>query len=301
MKQEDLINKWLNNALSTEEKQELKRSEDFGLFEEIVKEAHRFKVELPSNEVLFQSVQTKIEKPEKTISFKRWISIGISVAAICVLGFFIFQNTSNQPITIVTELAENKEVSLPDNSLVKMNGLSKVVYSPSDWADNRTVLLKGEAFFDVEKGSKFDVQTAQGTISVLGTEFNIKVNEDAFEVVCYEGRVQVKGKNFEQILNAGQQLKLGDSKPDVSLMYLLKPSWVHQMSIYKNAPLESVFSGLEKQFSIKIDDTVKNKNIMFSGAFKHNNLKDALKAVTTPLNLEFEIKSDELVIIKDTP
>jgi hypothetical protein len=40
---------------------------------------------------------------------------------------------------------------------------------------------------------------------------------------------------------------------------------------------------------------------MFSGAFKHNNLKDALKAVTTPLNLEFEIKSDELVIIKDTP
>ena len=301
MKREEIIKKWLNEPLNSEEQQAFDKLEDSLFLEEIVNEATRFQLDVPSSETLFLRVNEKIESPKPTRSLQKWIQIGIAVAALFLVGIFIVQNTSNAAVTVTTQASESKQFFLPDNSSVQLNSLSEVRYDPSNWSKNRQVTLKGEAFFDVEKGSRFDVLTSQGTVSVLGTEFNIKVTNDVFEVVCYEGRVQVKGVSFEEILNAGQQLTINQNNPSVSSTYVLEPSWMNNMSVYQNAPLEIVFAGLEQQFEIAINATIQDKNRLFSGAFKHNNLNDALTAVTAPLNLVFEITSDKQVIIKDAP
>ena len=68
---------------------------------------------------------------------------------------------------------------------------SELNYNASKWGEKRELELKGEAFFDVEKGKRFDVNTELGKISVLGTEFNVLSRDSIFKVSCYEGLVQV--------------------------------------------------------------------------------------------------------------
>jgi transmembrane sensor len=44
-----------------------------------------------------------------------------------------------------------------------------------DWSKERTLSLEGEAFFEVQKGSKFSVVTSDGIVEVLGTSFDVTV------------------------------------------------------------------------------------------------------------------------------
>ena len=46
-------------------------------------------------------------------------------------------------------------------------------------------------FLKVEKGKTFTVKTNYGEVEVLGTVFNVKSRDYAFEVICYEGSVEV--------------------------------------------------------------------------------------------------------------
>lgn len=298
MKREELIQKWLNDELNSEEKKAFDGLKDFDLLKEIVNEAPRFKYDAGSTDAIFEKVNEVILNENQKKSTK-WIGWASSIAAAVLISFFIFQTFEDSTLVIRTELSENKEIYLPDSSLVKLNALSEVSYKSSNWDANRKLSLKGEAFFDVEKGNTFDVETSAGIVSVLGTEFNVKVTDSIFEVICYEGSVKVQGANFSEVLKPGQRFNLDSNKSSVRSIYLSEPSWVNNMSVYKNAPLMEVLSGLENEFNVDIQKSIKNKDLLFSGAFYHDNLSEALKVVTAPLNLTFEILSNDQVVIKD--
>ena len=58
-----------------------------------------------------------------------------------------------------------------------------------------------------------------------------------------------------------------------------------------------VLAELERQYNIEI--TYKNINInrLFTGGFEHDNLGNALIAITKPMNLTYELSSSNLVIL----
>lgn len=100
-----------------------------------------------------------------------------------------------------TAYSETKTVTLPDGSVVTLNGHS-VLTLPGDWSEpgNREVILTGEAFFAVTKQKttggqpiRFRVRTTGLHIDVLGTRFNVNHRRNKTEVVLQEGRVQVSG------------------------------------------------------------------------------------------------------------
>lgn len=63
-------------------------------------------------------------------------------------------------------------MTLPDGSVVRLNSVSRLSYKPLGWYFSRSAELSGEAFFEVEKGSKFTIYSMLGSTSVLGTSFN---------------------------------------------------------------------------------------------------------------------------------
>ena len=71
-------------------------------------------------------------------------------------------------------------IELPDSSVVVLNSGSTLSYPDKFEAESRTVMLVGEAFFEVKKNSKrpFYVKTKDVTIRVLGTKFNVKSYPD---------------------------------------------------------------------------------------------------------------------------
>lgn len=292
MDKEKLIKKWLNNELTVDEQSSFDAMEDATFLKEITQEAKRFggAQTAPSFESLEGRLAQKAEK--KT----NWLSLVSKIAAIFIIGLgtFLVLNNDNT-LTMATQLAENKNVTLPDNSKVSLNEASSLSYDSEKWEDNRALTLNGEAFFEVEKGQRFDVKTPYGTVSVLGTEFNVTARDSIFEVVCYEGLVEVNYQGQITKLPAGKSLVVKNEKIQEQYIALRKPQWLNQLSVFEDVSLKTVIAELEKQYNIKVINETTD-DMRFTGAFENNNLNNALIAITQTLGLSFEINGQNVTL-----
>lgn len=295
-----LIKKWLSDELSQAEEASFKAMDDAELYEEIIQEAQRYSGEHHAKVISFEELDKHLTI-EKNNSGTNWRTVAMRIAAVFVIGLalFTFFNQNNVQ-SFDTELAQTKTITLPDNSIVSLNELSHLEYNSDKWNEKRTLELKGEAFFDVEKGKRFEVHTEFGVVSVLGTEFNIISKEGTFKVSCYEGLVSVNyGKEIVK-LPAGTEFVLESENGIKTEVSISEPNWLNNMSVFDNATLDSVLAELEKQYNVKVNYIADNDIfINFTGAFEHNNLENALKSVTQPLNLIYTINNKE-VEIKNT-
>lgn len=297
MNKEQLVIKWLNNELSDEELKAFSSLEDADLYQEIVEEIQRFDGKKHAKVASFDTINAQLET--KTNSSFKWVRVVSGIAALFIVGFamFTFLNKAEMT-TFETELAKTQTITLPDNSMVTLNELSELKFSTTDWDTNRSLELEGEAFFDVEKGNRFDVNTSVGQVSVLGTEFNVFSRDSLFKVSCYEGLVRVTYNDKVVELPAGSEFILRSDIGTTSNIVIAEPYWLKNMSTFDNASFKNVISELEKQFNIHVQypQSVDNK---FTGAFEHDNLDNALKSITIPFNLTYEILNSNEVLIKD--
>ncbi len=299
MKKDDLIQKWLKGELTPQEQKAFDSLEEASFFQEIIEEGQRFKANKHTVVSSFNELENRIVSKKKHLP-THWISLLSKVAAVLLISlsvFYLFNN--NAETSFQTHYAESTTVTLPDNSVVELNELSSLEYKTKKWRKNRTLQLKGEAFFDVEKGSLFDVKTSNGIVSVLGTEFNVFDRDSIFKVSCYEGLVQVRYKNKTTMLPACKELIIRNGVEQHAKTALAKPTWLKNMSVFNNAYFTEVITELEKQYNVKVQLNLKNKHLKFTGAYTNNNLESALKSIVHPFNLKYEIKSKQQVIIWD--
>ena len=294
MDKEQLIIKWLNNDLTEAELQDFNALEDADLCREIIKEAQRFNGNTNAKVESFDSLDKKlVSKSKNSIN---WIKVVSSIAAIFIVGFTLFTFLNKDQIcSFQTTLAQNEVIILPDNSIVYLNELSELQYNNSKWDTIRSLDLNGEAFFNVEKGKRFDVNTPLGTVSVLGTEFNVMSRDSIFKVSCYEGLVQVALDDENVKLPAGTEFILSSGKGSKSKITIAEPHWLKNMSVFENASFEDVIIELEKQYNIKVQHP-SDLNINFTGAFEHDNLENALKSISKPFNLTYIIDTNKVII-----
>ncbi|WP_430466781.1 FecR family protein [Winogradskyella ouciana] len=296
MDKEQLVKKWLNNDLSKTESKAFHALEDADLYKEIIEEAQRFNGNINAKVASFDAFDRRLVSKKSSSTY--WIKVVSSLAAILVVGFALFTLINKDQISsFKTGLAQNEIITLPDNSTVNLNELSQLEYNSSNWNENRSLNLNGEAYFNVEEGKRFDVHTDFGKVSVLGTAFNVLSKDRIFKVSCYEGLVQVSYEDNTVELPAGTEFVLSSGKGQKSDIVIAEPYWLKNMSVFEDASLKSVANELEKQYNIKVqypsDLTVK-----FTGAFEHNDLENALESITKPLNLTYTIKNTNTVIIR---
>jgi ferric-dicitrate binding protein FerR (iron transport regulator) len=190
-------------------------------------------------------------------------------------------------------IAEKTDLFLPDSSKVTLNAFSEASFQAYTWKRKRQVKLAGEAFFKVKKGSKFDVVTEAGTVTVLGTQFNVKVRKDYFEVICYEGMVEVR--------SAGKVIKLPPTKVFRTVKGLITPNdhtteiapaWLRNESSFESVPFNEVIEEFERQYHTTISTKNINGDQLFTGRFIHSDISLALKSISIPLNLKYEVSGD---------
>ena len=297
MDKEQLVKKWLSNDLSEIESKAFNALEDADLYKEIIEEAQRFNGNTSAKVGSFDTLDEKLVS-EKSTSVN-WMKVVSSLAAILVVGFALFTLINKDQISSFnTDLAQNETITLPDNSIVNLNELSQLEYDSTNWDDSRSINLNGEAFFDVEKGKRFDVNTEFGKVSVLGTEFNVLSRDSSFIVSCYEGLVQVTYDNNIVKLPAGTEFILSSGEGLKSNIAIAEPYWLKNMSVFEGASFNVVVEELEKRYNVKVRYP-SDLNIKFTGAFEHNNLENALKSVSKPLNLTYTILNTNEVIIRN--
>jgi len=235
----------------------------------------------------FAKIQQRISKRQQKVKplYRNW-SIGIAASIVLLSGLFSLRGDDN--VSFETGFGDHKTIVLLDGSEVIMNSKSKITYNEEDWQANRALTLEGEAYFKVEKGSTFTVNTKNGSVTVLGTQFNINSTNDFFEVVCFEGKVRVKILESDHILLPNATVrKISGILSQSSITQFLEPRWITGESTFKSVPLRYVISALEHQYDIKFDSEAIDDATIFSGSFPHANLNIALKTVFKTLHIKY--------------
>ena len=249
------------------------------------------------------SIEEDLEQTEAKIikrrTFVRYLPYA-GVAAIALL--LLYFNIGNQFDTHVSvPLAQVQTITLPDGSIVNINADSKIQYDAKTWNENRLVSLEGEAFFSVEKGSKFLVQTTKGTVEVLGTSFNVYSRKGRFEVQCETGKVSVKSAGKETILTPEQSVRIvrGNHSFNENIEDSEKRStWQKGIFVYEAVPIREVVDELERQFDVKILMDKSAAKESYTGSFNKSNFENALTEVFYPLGLKYEVNGNEISVTK---
>lgn len=292
MNKEYLVNKWLTDELTDAEREEFEQLDDFQLYKDILDNAAHFKSSEFSQMDDFEIFSQRLDSVGNPVRKMNWVKPLLRIASVFVIGFslyyfFLFNNV----VEIQTLASEKTTIELPDASTVIVNAMSEVRYSKRKWQQKRDVELEGEAFFDVAKGSKFNVITSEGMVSVLGTQFNVKQRGSYFEVECFEGIVKVTSQNTSERLEAGDRYRFSNGQTSLGKTSFQKPQWTKNVSSFDRIPIFEVIAELERQYNVVVEMDKVQTERLFTGGFVHDNLENALKSISEPLDLGYTIEA----------
>ncbi|MDT7831384.1 FecR family protein [Flavobacteriaceae bacterium S356] len=289
--------RWLNNELTPKELSEFEKSSDYLLYKKIAERSLEFSAPDYNKEQIFSQIEKKVssKKERKVITLVKRLSYVAAASVVLTIGILLFNNESEH----ITDIGEKLAVVLPDNSKVLLNSKTTISYNDSQWGEKRIVKLDGEAYFEVEKGSTFIVESPHGQVAVLGTKFNIRTDEGFFEVICYEGKVEARTREHSGILTQGnafrKQQGIVPERWDVTHN---EPTWKTGESSFKSVPLKHVIKALEGQYNVAFDLSNINSEDKFTGSFTHDNLKTALQTVFVPMKIGVTFSGKKTVVLE---
>ncbi|HKK88627.1 MAG TPA: FecR domain-containing protein [Saprospiraceae bacterium] len=256
----------------------------------------------PENKTLSPSVKKewwlKIEEKtshkEQKIAVTRnlWMRWGVaaSLALLMGIGYFFYHNLTWTNVQMAS--AEQSSIDLPDGSRVRVNASSEISYRSRSFQEKRLVRLEGEAFFEVEEGASFIVETSAGQVRVLGTAFNVRQRQGNLQVSCQSGKVEVLvagGKKV--ILTKGQAVRYSKGDKEFDEYEVQDPgqiaSWTRGEYMLNGVRFEEAIGELERQFDVQVDVPAnlnsKTGNFYFTGS----SVDSALYQLSWPLNADF--------------
>ncbi len=291
----NFLAKWLSDELTVEEKAMFEKSEDYRKYVKIINCVDTLDTPTYNKEKLFLAIQQGIEKETKSdrSSFK-WV-YSAAAAVLLIIGLFFFLDTS---VKQTTNFGEKSSLVLPDGSEVFLNAKSSVKFKKSDWNTERKVVLTGEAFFKVKKGSDFWIETPSGEVFVLGTHFNVNSRKNFFEVVCYTGKVKVVVDNQkETILTRQKAYRVVDAIGKGWDIKKSEPSWLSGETTFTETPIKLVIQSIENQFDVSFEKGNIDENQLFTGSYNHNDIELALKTVFAPMEISYHFKNKNSITL----
>ncbi len=300
MNKEDLIKKWLIGDLTEEELKAFQQLDDYDMHVRISEGAKNFTssevYEIADFDTFYSRVNNKNKSSyQKKAWYKPFLRLAALVVVLLGVGSLFFLGTLEN---VETRIGEKVSLELPDASNVTVNSMSELAFNKSTWNKKREVTLKGEAFFKVTNGSTFNVLTDNGRVSVLGTQFNIKSRKGYFEVVCFDGLVNVRYKGYVKNLPAGSTFKVvNESVTTFDSVSDKAPNWINNISSFKSVPFYQVVEEFERQYNVVFSLENIDTSRIFTGGFVHTNLEDGLKSITLPLDLKYNIDSENRITL----
>jgi transmembrane sensor len=246
----------------------------------------------------------------------QWAAACLAGLALLMGGYGYWINTSET--LIQTAYGQTQTVTLPDQSVVTMNGNSRVQYGKRSWGDwpfgavwatgqSREVWLAGEAFFKVthqKQHEPFVVHLPNKlNVEVLGTEFNVMARNSHAQVVLNHGKIR---------LNRGEQTKdrlvmipgdmvYADTKEHVYYRKRVNPavvsSWQHGKLRFEGTSLQEVAQMLEETYGVKVVFAQAGlKQQTLSGTIPNNNIQTILSGLSTLFEVRITQKNNQIII-----
>jgi ferric-dicitrate binding protein FerR (iron transport regulator) len=226
------------------------------------------------------------------------LKVAASLFLLALVGIVLYQLFDKKPVDIAVETKDSvKQVRLADHSTITLFRNSLLTH-PEKFNEQREVYLeRGEAFFNVahDKSKSFLVRTSLATIKVVGTSFNVVVNDELLEVSVAEGKVAVYVAGDTVQLEIGDAASLRSNANAFTIQKASPNSWsyaTHKL-VFDNTPLREVFRHVEKAQDCSIQITNANiGNCKVTATFERVSTEYMLTLITEALNLSV-VKNDD--------
>jgi len=216
---------------------------------------------------------------------RRRLGLAVAAAAIAAaLAIAILPNAIRQlGADVATASGETRAVDLPDGSRLQLAPHSAVAFS-FDAGQRHVELLRGEAWFEVVPAPDrtFRVTAGDVKVTVLGTAFEVRRDDDSINVAVEHGRVQVESAAASQLLGAGDVLRLGNgSSPQTETVSPeLIASWRSGQLVAKDQTIREAVAMLNRYFDgwiVVADEELERQPL--TGIYSLSNPRASLAAI----------------------
>lgn len=244
----------------------------------------------------------------KQLFLSSWYKVAAAITVIFVASFLLYSNLMQPDNALLSNLklsSENKSLShtLFDGSIITLNKDSKLTFKQSFIDPYRKVnLLEGEAFFEVERNESrpFEVNVGPAKITVLGTSFNVKKQNEQIEVILKSGSVQIDFEEEVHIIKPGDKLFIDGVKGLLSISKVQDQLYNYYVGKYFEAnetPLWRVVEVLNQAYNANIIISNEHlRNLPLTTTFSNDSLDNNLEVLKATFGLTIVREPNRIVI-----
>ncbi len=232
-----------------------------------------------------------------------WMKVAATIILAVGLGSIGYRMFNKSPRELVVQSGQTvTKDTLPDRSVVTINKGSSISYIPGLKGKSRNVKLQGEAFFNIapDKSKPFIIAVNGIRVTVVGTSFNVKSNNESTEIIVESGIVRVdKDKNTIE-LRANEEIKVAPA----DTMLVKRAVTDHLYNYYRtrqfvcdDTPLWKLVQVLNEAYDAHIvfaDPGL--KELKLNTTFNNESLDQVLNVVSLTFNIKITRDANTIVL-----
>lgn len=272
--------------------------------------AETAKMNCETQQRMLKNIHAKIKRKKLyALAYEclRYASMLVLIVSL-VGGSYWWLTSSTAPTpnyTYVNVLPGNKsKLTLPDGTNVTLNGNTQLRYDVEPKKHREVVLMKGEAYFDVAKDANcpFRVHVNDMLIEVLGTQFNVRLNEDAIETALFSGAVQLSSDSLLQDyqLRPGKKSIYRPVSHQITICDndgLTDARWKDGYLAFNSLPFSKVLQEIENWYGVKFQ--LRNQHLAndkLTGAFYKETLESVLISLSMQYGFKYRMEHEHIII-----
>jgi ferric-dicitrate binding protein FerR (iron transport regulator) len=273
------------------------------------------------SEIKRNSLEAYRESGVARTSNVRYLRIAAAASVLlffAVGGYFIGETSllsnykgQQEVIEFNTPKGQQSEMTLPDGTFVALNYDSKLKYRITRNKGLQEVELEGQAFFKVTKNKTrvFRVFTANMSVNVLGTEFDVKAykNDLKTEATLLEGSIQIKdipGRPDPVLLKPGEKWSYDKEKHQDTIAMngaQLSTLWRNGEFYFEKASLGEMAKTLERMYKVNIhfQDPSLMKEVYSGSVYQDEGIEDLFEIINLTVPIHVKIDEKEIWITRE--
>lgn len=223
------------------------------------------------------------------------------------------ENAIEKPVynTLETPRGGEYKVVLPDGSVAWLNASSSLRFPTRFSGSRRTVVLTGEAYFEIAKNKRqpFIVTAGNISVTVTGTKFNVKAypDEPYVSTTLEEGSVELTQTDIRDKrpvkLEPGYQGRYEHQQIMVQEAHLEEAlAWKNGQFVFRSEPLGNIMRTLSRWYDVEVSFSDPAANgLRFTGSIrKYGSIQEVLAMLELTRKVNFTIHEKNISVISHT-
>jgi ferric-dicitrate binding protein FerR (iron transport regulator) len=259
------------------------------------------RIPLPERERIWSGIEAEIGE-RKTFTIPSFFKYVAAAAVILTISVSVWLSISSKQEHYIAGNGP-LEIWLSDSSRVVLKEGAELKVSKDYLVEKRTVILEGDAFFEVKRNEQkpFLVQTKSHFVNVLGTSFLVQTPQpEEATVSVFSGKVEfgvLSGQS--SILTKDMSLTiLGDQFEEKEKSANDLAWWTGELK-YDNAPLSQFVDDIAYNFGIKVKvSTTALLGCGLTAKFEGLTPDEMVQAVAVTFGSELQQSSKSSLVLK---